>query len=74
MADGSVHFITENIEYLTYQRLGDRRDGEPTGPFSTQDCQCNRQWDGEASDEFNSPVRVRLQIKILRWAAVPLSS
>ena len=33
MADGSVHFITENIEYLTYQRLGDRRDGEPTGPF-----------------------------------------
>ena len=26
--DGSVHFLNENINYLTYQRLGDRRDGE----------------------------------------------
>ena len=28
MADGSVHFIDENIDYMNYQRLGDRRDGE----------------------------------------------
>ena len=26
--DGSVHFLTENIDYMTYQELGDRRDGE----------------------------------------------
>lgn len=25
--DGSVHFLTDNINYDTYQRLGDRRDG-----------------------------------------------
>ena len=25
--DGSVHFLNENINYDTYQRLGDRRDG-----------------------------------------------
>ena len=29
MADGSVHFINESIEHTTYQRLGDRHDGEP---------------------------------------------
>lgn len=29
--DGSVHFIPDSIDYLTYQRLGDRRDGMPTG-------------------------------------------
>ena len=29
--DGSVHFIPETINYLTYQRLGCRRDGEPLG-------------------------------------------
>ncbi len=28
-ADGSVHFISENISYDTYQKLGDRRDGNP---------------------------------------------
>jgi prepilin-type processing-associated H-X9-DG protein len=28
MADGSVHFLDENIDYMNYQRLGDRRDGE----------------------------------------------
>lgn len=28
-ADGSVHFISENIDYILYQRLGDRRDGQP---------------------------------------------
>jgi prepilin-type N-terminal cleavage/methylation domain-containing protein/prepilin-type processing-associated H-X9-DG protein len=26
-ADGSIHFISENIDYTTYQKLGDRRDG-----------------------------------------------
>ncbi|MEC9002499.1 MAG: DUF1559 domain-containing protein [Planctomycetota bacterium] len=30
-ADGSVHFLPETIDYLTYQRLGCRRDGEPIG-------------------------------------------
>jgi prepilin-type N-terminal cleavage/methylation domain-containing protein/prepilin-type processing-associated H-X9-DG protein len=29
--DGSVQFLTENIDYITYQRLGDRRDGQPLG-------------------------------------------
>ena len=33
MADGSVHFISENIDYRNYQRLGDRRDGEVMEPF-----------------------------------------
>jgi prepilin-type processing-associated H-X9-DG protein len=32
-ADGAVHFIDENIDYHNYQRLGDRRDGEPIEPF-----------------------------------------
>jgi prepilin-type processing-associated H-X9-DG protein len=27
-ADGSVHFLVETINYDTYQRLGDRRDGK----------------------------------------------
>jgi prepilin-type N-terminal cleavage/methylation domain-containing protein/prepilin-type processing-associated H-X9-DG protein len=27
-ADGSVHFISETIDYLTYQYLGERRDGK----------------------------------------------
>jgi prepilin-type processing-associated H-X9-DG protein len=27
--DGSVQFLSENMDYITYQRLGDRRDGEP---------------------------------------------
>ena len=31
--DGSVHFLSENIDYVTYQRLGDRRDGQPVGDF-----------------------------------------
>jgi prepilin-type N-terminal cleavage/methylation domain-containing protein/prepilin-type processing-associated H-X9-DG protein len=33
MADGSVHFISENIDYRNYQRLGDRRDGEAVEPY-----------------------------------------
>jgi prepilin-type processing-associated H-X9-DG protein len=32
-ADGSTHFLSETIDYRTYQQLGDRRDGEPVGPF-----------------------------------------
>lgn len=28
-ADGSVHFLPETIDYMTYQRLGDRRDNQP---------------------------------------------
>ncbi|MGH7129215.1 MAG: DUF1559 domain-containing protein [Planctomycetaceae bacterium] len=33
MGDGSVRFISENIDYVTYQRLGDRRDGQTIGEF-----------------------------------------
>ena len=29
--DGSVHFISETVDYITYQRLGDKSDGSPTG-------------------------------------------
>ncbi len=29
--DGSTHFINENIDYTSYQRLGARSDGESTG-------------------------------------------
>lgn len=32
-ADGSTHFISENIDYRNYQRLGDRNDGEVIDPF-----------------------------------------
>ena len=31
LADGSTQFITEIVDYMTYQRLGDRRDGQPLG-------------------------------------------
>ena len=31
--DGSVHFLSESIEYRTYQALGDRRDGQVPGRF-----------------------------------------
>ncbi|MBT6496044.1 MAG: DUF1559 domain-containing protein [Planctomycetaceae bacterium] len=33
MCDGAVRFLSENIDYITYQRLGDRRDGEPVSGF-----------------------------------------
>jgi len=33
LCDGSVRFLNESIDYRTYQRLGDRRDGEPIGEF-----------------------------------------
>ena len=32
-ADGSVHFLSANIEWITYQNLGDRADGQPLGTF-----------------------------------------
>jgi prepilin-type N-terminal cleavage/methylation domain-containing protein len=32
-ADSSVHFISEDIDYVNYQRLGSRRDGEAVDPF-----------------------------------------
>jgi prepilin-type N-terminal cleavage/methylation domain-containing protein/prepilin-type processing-associated H-X9-DG protein len=32
-ADGSVHFISDAIDYRNFQRLGDRRDGESIEPF-----------------------------------------
>jgi prepilin-type N-terminal cleavage/methylation domain-containing protein/prepilin-type processing-associated H-X9-DG protein len=33
MCDGAVKFLTENMEYRTYQALGDRRDGTTVGEF-----------------------------------------
>lgn len=33
MGDGTVRFISENIDYRTYQRLGGRNDGEVVGEF-----------------------------------------
>jgi prepilin-type N-terminal cleavage/methylation domain-containing protein len=33
LCDGSVRFISENIDYANYQRLGDRRDGQVLGEF-----------------------------------------
>lgn len=31
--DGSIHFLAENIDYMTYQKLGDRRDGYAVGDY-----------------------------------------
>ena len=33
LGDGSVRFISENINLLTYQQLGDRHDGQVIGDF-----------------------------------------
>ena len=33
MGDGSVKFLSENIDYRTFQALGDRRDGQVIGEF-----------------------------------------
>ncbi len=33
LCDGSARFLSENIDMVTYQRLGDRRDGQPVGEF-----------------------------------------
>ncbi|MEZ6132712.1 MAG: DUF1559 domain-containing protein [Planctomycetaceae bacterium] len=30
-ADGSVHFLSENMDHLTYQQMGRHADGKPTG-------------------------------------------
>jgi len=34
MADGSVHFLSENMDLTTYRTLGDRADGLPVGGFA----------------------------------------
>ena len=33
LCDGSARFISETIDYVTYQRLGDRRDGQVVGDY-----------------------------------------
>lgn len=33
LGDGSIRFISENVDYMTYQKLGDRRDGQVVGEF-----------------------------------------
>jgi hypothetical protein len=33
MCDGAVKFLGNNIDWLTYQKLGDRRDGQTTGEY-----------------------------------------
>lgn len=33
LCDGTVRFINQNINYVTYQKLGDRRDGRQVGDF-----------------------------------------
>jgi prepilin-type processing-associated H-X9-DG protein len=33
LADGSVRFIASTVELLNFQRLGNRRDGQPVGEF-----------------------------------------
>ncbi|MEK6257567.1 MAG: DUF1559 domain-containing protein [Planctomycetota bacterium] len=33
LCDGSVKFLGDNIDYATYQKLGDRRDGKQVGEF-----------------------------------------
>jgi prepilin-type N-terminal cleavage/methylation domain-containing protein/prepilin-type processing-associated H-X9-DG protein len=33
LADGSVRFVSENVDLLTWQRLGARADGAPLGEF-----------------------------------------
>jgi prepilin-type processing-associated H-X9-DG protein len=36
LADGSVHFLTENMDLATYRSLAIRSDGLPLGGFSPQ--------------------------------------
>ena len=31
LVDGSVRFVSENVDHITYQRLGGRADGQPIG-------------------------------------------
>lgn len=34
MGDGSIHFLSESIDFLTYQQLGNLADGLPAGGFN----------------------------------------
>lgn len=34
LGDGSVHFVSQDIDLFTYQRLGMRDDGNPAGGFN----------------------------------------
>ena len=34
LGDGSVHFLSDTIDYLTYQQLGSRNDGQVAGNFT----------------------------------------
>lgn len=31
--DGSVHFLSNTVNLLTFQRLGNRKDGQPVGQY-----------------------------------------
>jgi len=33
LCDGSVRFVSQNIDMFTYQKLGDRSDGQVVGEF-----------------------------------------
>jgi prepilin-type processing-associated H-X9-DG protein len=33
LGDGTVRFLSENIDYMTYQKLGDRHDNQVVGDF-----------------------------------------
>jgi prepilin-type N-terminal cleavage/methylation domain-containing protein len=33
LCDGTVRFISEDVDYLSYQKLGDRRDGQDIGAY-----------------------------------------
>lgn len=33
LADGTVRFLNQNLDHTTYQRLGSRAEGKPTGEF-----------------------------------------
>ena len=33
MVDGAVRFLNQTIDYVTYQKLGERRDGKPLGAY-----------------------------------------
>lgn len=33
LGDGSIRFLSQNLDFVTLQKLGDRRDGQPVGDF-----------------------------------------
>jgi len=33
LCDGAVRFLSQNLDYATYQKLGDRRDGQTVGEY-----------------------------------------